>query len=274
MNVLHYWMLEPPRGGIEDQGKPPAFEQHIAGPAGEALDLALFCDESGDPHFIRIRDRGASIDTWQSHWPLIWTARQHLVSVLSLTRMNGGRLLSAHFYCEEGVDGHGAHIKVDWPTMFNFDPDLARGMYEHTFAWRQSLRMLVDSANDDIPLQYRFLSLYRFLEMRFRGDNDKWDYGALNRAPKPCAGEYASLRLDRTFFAELKHLRDRCAHIKSGSGPRRRLGVTGLNHEAEIEVERVLPIVQKICLVIFNEAHAGKVVLSDIRPWYKRIQAP
>jgi hypothetical protein len=42
MNLLWYWMLGPPRGGIIDQGKAAAFTHSIQGPDGQELEASFF----------------------------------------------------------------------------------------------------------------------------------------------------------------------------------------------------------------------------------------
>jgi hypothetical protein len=111
-NVLHYWMVEPPRGGIFDDGKKqPAFEVQMKSHDGRQTDAAVFCDDSGDPEFIRVRDHGATIQTVNANADLVMVAREHVVSVLRFTWFGGGRLLPTSFYTEEPDVGSGASIR-------------------------------------------------------------------------------------------------------------------------------------------------------------------
>jgi hypothetical protein len=269
-NVLHYWMVEPPRGGIFDDGKKqPAFEVQMKSHDGRQTDAAVFCDDSGDPEFIRVRDHGATIQTVNANADLVMVAREHVVSVLRFTWFGGGRLLPTSFYTEEPDVGSGASIRVEWPSSFAFDGNAAKDFFVHTFEKRQSVRLLADGINDDIPLQYRYLSLYKFLEIRFRGDDDRWDHGAITRALGAHRDAFGALRLDRTFEQELNHLRDRCAHIRSGSGKRRRLGVTSLNYEARVEVERLMPILLGVCRDATSSWPAS-TVRAALRRWWGR----
>lgn len=148
----------------------------------------------------------------------------------------------------------------------------AHALFEHTLPQRESLRLLTDGVDESIPAQYRFLSLYKFLELRFRGADDHWDFRALNAACEAQLAAFATLGLGRTFQAELNHLRDRCAHIRTGTGKKRRLGVTALNPAAMKEVRRLLPLLIDICRVVLNKDLEGKVEFKDLRPWYQRIE--
>lgn len=272
MNLLWYWMLDPPRSGISDQGKPAAFTQHLRGSEGQELEASLFLDEHGEPHFVKLRAIGAKdIYDTDRFVDLVEVAREHMLSVLKLAWHDNASYVPMSVFLQEAEDGSGAGLQVEWPSVYGFNSAQAHALYEHTFGHRQSLRLLADGLDARVPIQYRFLSLYKFLEIRYRGDNDRWNFDALRKACDAQLREYEGLKLPRTFQAELKHLRDRCAHIHTGSGKKRRLGVTALNPEALKEVIRMMPLLREICRTVFNSELDGKVAFNDLRSWGERL---
>lgn len=274
MNLLWYWMLDPPRGGIIDQGKTAAFTQHIRGSEGQELEASLFIDEHGEPHFVKIRALGArDVYDTDRFVKLVALAHEHMLSVLKLAWHHNATYVPMSVFLEEAGDGSGAGVQVEWPSAYGFNSGQAHALYEHTFGHRESLRLLADGLDERVPIQYRFLSLYKFLEIRYRGDSDHWDFGALRKACDAQMREYDALQLPRTFQAELKHLRDRCAHIRTGSGRKRRLGVTALNPEALKEATRMMPLLREICRTVFNSELDGKVVFNDLRSLGERWEA-
>jgi hypothetical protein len=270
----YYWIVDPPRGGINDDGsRQPAIVQDIVGVKGEKLQLVLHCDTSGEPHFFCVRvfdvDDVADINRVSE---LLTTVKEHLLSVLRLTWKTSASVVPLQIYMMEPEPSTGANMKIDWPTESPFTPSHAKDMFVHAFPLRQSLRLLTDGMSEQIPIQYRFLSLYKILEIRFMQPDEQWDSQALMAAAANQLHAFATLGLPRSLERELKRLRDRCAHIQTGRHKRRILGVTALNHGALLEVERVLPVLRDICRDIVNRESVGKFILGDLRPWYEKAQ--
>ncbi|WP_186197550.1 hypothetical protein [Burkholderia gladioli] len=271
MNLLWYRMIDPTRGGITEIDKKIAFTQRVQGANSEELDASLFLDDHGEPHFVKIRVFGAKdmFDT-ERFIDLVDTAFEHMLSVLKLTWHRNATYVPLSVFCPEPDDGSGAGLQVEWPSVYGFNPSLAAGVYEHAFKHRESLRLLADGLDDRIPIQYRFLSLYKFLEIRFRNEKDHWDFEALQNACTSQINQYNQLRLPRPLPAELQHLRDRCAHIRTGIGKKRRLGITSLNPLAQKEVSRLMPVLIEICRSVFNSETEGRVTFVNLRPLHER----
>lgn len=272
MNLLWYWMLDPPRGGIADHGQRAAFMQPLRGPNGQELEAYLFLDENGEPHFVKFRAiRARDLHDTNRFTALVDVAREHMLSVLKLAWHHNASYVPLSIFLEEPEDGSGAGVEVQWPSAYGFNPAQAQAIYEHTFGQREILRLLADGLDDRVPIQYRFLSLYKILEIRYRNNKDHWDFEALRTACEAQLMEYGRLGLHRTFQAELSHLRDRCAHIRTGSGKKRRLGVTALNPGALKEVNQIMPLLTEICRAVLNAELDGKVSFNDLRSWIERL---
>ena len=82
MNLLWFWMLDPPRGGIIDQGETAAFTQHLRYLEGQELEASLFLDEHGEPHFVKVLAHGArDIYDTDRFVDLVAVAQQHMLSL-------------------------------------------------------------------------------------------------------------------------------------------------------------------------------------------------
>jgi hypothetical protein len=275
MNLLWYWMLAPARGGFEDKGGKAAFTQPINGPHGQKLEASLYVDDQGEPLFVRVRAIDAdNIHDAERYLELVELAKEHMLSILRFSWHHDASYVPMSIFSQETEGGAGASVVVEWPSIHGFDPQQAHALFHNTFDHRESLRLLTDARDERVPIQYRFLSLYKFLELRYRGSDDLWDLAALSDACRPQLSAFDELKLKRPFVAELHHLRDRCAHIRSGNGKRRRLGVTALNPVALNEIRRMLPLLTEICRTIFNAELSGRVVFNDLRPWPERVLQP
>jgi ABC-type uncharacterized transport system permease subunit len=53
----------------------------------------------------------------------------------------------------------------------------------------------------------------------------------------------------------------------TGSGKKRRLGVSALHPKALKEVTSLMPVLSEMCRTVFNAQLAGKVILTQPIPW-------
>jgi hypothetical protein len=100
-----------------------------------------------------------------------------------------------------------------------------RNVFIKSMNIRHLMKLLSDTQNPSIPLQYKFLSLYKVFELEFR-QKKKWV--GLNEFLKNYETEYRALKLSSRSLPNLLHeLRDKCAHIKIGNEDD--LGIVGLD---------------------------------------------
>lgn len=274
MNLLWYWFVGPHRGGFEDTGENAAFTQHVVVPGEMQLDVSLYLDEGKQPHFVRVRAFEAvdknDTDRFMDH---VVVLAEHMLSVLKMTMGEQVSYGSLTVFCAETEDGRGASLLMEDVGNRLFPCDAAQSLFAHTLDARQSLRLISDSLDPCIPPQYRYLSLYKFLEIRYKKDNDCWDWDELNAACASQLNQFAALGFDRELKAELIRLRDSCAHIKSGKDKKRQLGVTALHPKALRELEKFMPVLTEICREIFNNEMEGKLSLSN-QAWAPRFKKP
>lgn len=265
MNLLWYWLVEPHRGGLTDTGLNAGFLQEVNFDDSARLEIAVYLDEREHPHFVRVRAFDAiDINDTGRFADHVKVLAEHFLSVLKLTWGNQTAYTEMSFFCVESENGSGASFILEESGENVFSCDAAQSLFVHTLKARQSLRLITDSLDPGIPVQYRFLSLYKFLEIRYRNDKDQWDWNDLNLAYASQQEQFLKLNLNRDLRGELNHLRDSCAHVKSGKGKNRRLGVTALNPIALREVEKFMPVLIEICRNIFNTEMVGKISVSEL----------
>ena len=156
----------------------------------------------------------------------------HMLAVLRLTFDADVQLFRrgpAHFSlgCRD-VDGKPSlnfAIREHINAGFVIHADNIRNTFVQTARMRHLTLLLGDTQNGALPLQYRYLSLYKAFELEFRA-RKKWvDLTSLFASVN---ARYLALAVSKRSLVELFHeLRDKCAHIKTGGADH--LGIVGLN---------------------------------------------
>ncbi|MBW5434537.1 hypothetical protein FXB41_07025 [Bradyrhizobium canariense] len=130
------------------------------------------------------------------------------------------------------ISEHFAHLRPDWTNT--------AAVFDRTYNERAFFKLLADVAQPNLPLQYRFLSLYKVIEHEFR-EGKKWP--RLQNFVSPWEAEFRALGVSGQSLPNFLHsLRDKCAHIKVGN----ELGITGLSTADADLVGAVMPILEKV----------------------------
>lgn len=252
----YYWLVEPVGQGLTDDGtNAPAWELPIRTKLGETS-LALFVGASALPTHARMTIPGLVDDALPGALlPILQTAREHLLTVLRLT-LRDEVVLFPHPLWMFANDGDPPSVNLaiqieEGPPAF--DVEAAGRLFGGSFEHREHLRLLADGGTRSLPLQFRFLSLYRLLELELRHQG-KWDEQRLESLLAPHADRFREAGFSRSPVNTLHELRDACAHIRSGRG----LGVTHLNHREAVRVEKALPILLDVCADVLNDAAKGQ----------------
>ena len=262
---LYYWIIAPLRGGIVDTPeRGPAFTVQVQPPDQKVYDLSLYCDKQGNPEFARCRLSNLENESLpETVLPLLQSLKEHLLSVLRLTYRPDV------MFAEPGTvwtfinDGDPANFSllIDEFGSRSYDPEPTRNLFIQSFEVRELVRLYVDGVDARLPLQYQFLSLYKLLELRYR-KNGHWNKKRLAELLGPYSKNFKGRGFRGEPAATLHGLRDKCAHIRTGSkGKREVLGVTHLNLPEVARLERILPVLRAACAVSINERVAGKFVL-------------
>jgi hypothetical protein len=263
---LYYWIFAPLRGGIVDRpDRLPSFAIDVVDLDRKTYQVGLYCDEEGHPHFARCRipdlaDRSIP----EASLPLLQSIREHLLSVLRLTYRIDTMLAqpqSAWAFIENDKPPT-VDLKVkELGGAKEFVAESAKDLFIHSYQIRELVRLYSDGVDPRIPLQYRYLSLYKILENKYR-HHGHWNKLELSRLLARFSKEAAEAGVSGEVANTLHDLRDKCAHIKTGSsGKREMLGVTHLNLKEVSRVEKVLPLMRAACALVINERAEGKFEL-------------
>jgi len=114
-----------------------------------------------------------------------------------------------------------------------------------TFDRHALFDLLADSQRSSVPLQYRYLSLFKVLEHEFQVVN-KWG-DRLQAFLGPHDGEFQRISGGRrSLRSEVCDLRDKAAHIKIGKTDAP--GIAGLGSQDAQRVSRLLPLLHRIVM--------------------------
>jgi len=192
----------------------------------------------------------------ESDLETIQIIKEHVLSILRLTYDHTVTLFPRPLwtFTQEG-QRPSFNVEIRKTTNPHFHPfiDNIRNVFVTTFPTRVQMRLLSDSQDGRLPLQYRYLSLYKLLEMEYK-EKGKWtkEYREFVNRYEIEFKKLGILKKPANFIHEL---RDRCAHIKTG---KEAYGVTELSRNDMIEVEKVLPLMTNICTNLLNQKYREK----------------
>jgi len=189
---------------------------------------------------------------------MIQLAREHMLSVL--------RIVYDHqiYYWRGSIwnfidDGDPPNMNMsvsEWRDSAQLNTNAVSTAFATTIPLREELRLLLDADLEHIPLQYRYLSLYRLLELHY-SSNGKWRDGDLDALI-----QRANASITRK---DIQTLRQKCAHIKTTnrkSPTGESFGVTHLNQQELVHVAAALPGLKSVCTQLINELGQGKFMLT------------
>jgi hypothetical protein len=189
----------------------------------------------------------------ESDLDIIQTIKEHILSVLRLTYDHSVSLFPRTMwnFVREG-EKPGLHVRINELVNPHSDSQVenARNVFVATFPIRVQIKLLSDSQDKRLPLQYRYLSLFKLLEMEFKKKRS-WisEYDDFIDSFKE---EFKSLGIRMKPASYIHCLRDRCAHITTGKDA---LGITQLSNKDMVEVNRFLPLMTKICVSAIDKKH-------------------
>lgn len=264
-----YYAVEPLLPEYRDDGNiRPLFTVPVKTPS-KTYEVALF---GTDQHVYMIRimvpdlEEGEEGQIPEADWRVVYALKEHMVSVLRITFDHDVSLYPRNFWNFIDMDGEPSlHIEIR--EVINPDYKLngenIRNVFVNTSAARNEIKLFSDAQDERIPLQYRYLSLYKILELEFMGKSG-WRQPDFSRFMGGFRVEFDTLGLgQRKLEGYVRDLRNRCAHLRRGMAL---FGVTMLNNKDAAEVERFLPLMTKICATILNTKYEGKFRLATTPP--------
>jgi hypothetical protein len=253
----YYWAIEPFRGDIKDDpSRVPVFKIPMDW-YGTLYELTVFCDEQGSPEIARLRIPNLPEEKIpEKVSPIIQTVKEHLLTALRATFR---RDISLWDHCAwaffDEDKPYSINLRADYFGRDIFEPDKSSGFFVATFPMREVVRLYVDGTNPGLPLQYRFLSMYKILENHFKSKG-RWNKKALDVFLEKFSSEFYAQGFQGNLAGVLHNLRDKCAHIKVGTR-RESLGVTHLNHVEAVRAEKALKVLNNVCASVLNERAEG-----------------
>lgn len=156
-------------------------------------------------------------------------------------------------------------LKVSTTTTrpeLNIDHNLLTAALNAPEEFRNIIKLFSDSTYSYIPIQYRYLSLFKILEYAFKHNRTKWSpkldllFGHFKR-------EYLEMGISKKSMKALFiDLRDKCAHIKLGDA--NYLGIIGIGSRDMELVQKFMPLLVKVVQKLVFEKY--RVEGTEIRP--------
>ncbi|MBI2170868.1 MAG: hypothetical protein HYU30_02440 [Chloroflexi bacterium] len=168
---FYYWLIEPIPHEFEDTSESiPAFEIPIRfGTVTHTL--ALFVGDGGLPQYARLRLSNIETENIpEAILPMLQSVKEHLISVLRVTFDPQMTLFPYPFwtFIEEGKPNRTGLEITQFAQKVASDPERVKRVFVGSFSHREELRLFVDGLDQRLPLQYRYLSLYKILELEFK----------------------------------------------------------------------------------------------------------
>jgi len=257
MNICYYYLIVEPL--LQEYHDEPAVEpasHAIVKTKSKEYKISFFTNNN-QLYMIRIDIPNVPSETIpEEDLEPIQTLKEHILSVLRLTYDHDISLFPRRIWNFRKIgQAPNLHIKIDEVINPNFDPSVEniRNVFVTTFPMRVQIKLFSDSQDKRLPLQYRYLSLYKLLELEFK-KKGKWTNGFRNFTSK-FEDDFRSLGKDKKLMNYIHELRDKCSHIKLKKNI---LGVTQLSNRDMLEVHRFLPLMTRICLNMMDEKHPDK----------------
>lgn len=266
MQCFYYWVLQPPSRRITDkEGRSPTLEVTIKF-RDQDYKVALFSDVDCRPEFVRLTIPGLDEERIPDDLlPFIQSVREHMLTTLRLAYDENARFFPFHFW---NFKPEGQTSTTDMEIALNLRPmlnaDLLRNLFTSSLNHREEFRLFNNGTNEGIPAQYRFLSLYKLLEMRFK-KRGQWQQG-FSELIEAFRATFEQNQLPGDPTSLIHSFRDKCAHIRTG-GKRELLGVSELNHKELATVLKVLPIMIEMGAKILGDLTENRVAIRPATGW-------
>jgi hypothetical protein len=264
MKCGYYWILNPPLKRIVDnEHKIPSLEISVRFKANE-YKVSILTNEENRPQVIKLVIPGlAKEEIPKDLLPFMQSVREHMLTALRLSFDPHVSLFDLHVwsFCTDDKTPS-INVEVDWRYNPQFNADLTHNVFAHSFAHREQFRLFSNGTNEGIPIQYRFLSMYKLIEMQFRR-RGKWSNEKLCELARRFEMNFRRKGVTGDPVKEIHACRDKCVHVRTGK-KREALGVSELNHKEVLSVMKVLPVMAKMGAEILKELTGSRVVVQPV----------
>ena len=257
MNTCYYYLfVEPLQNEYIDSGNNEPASFAMIKTQSKQYTVSFFKTQN-QLYMIRIEIPSVPDETIpESDCDTIQMIKEHVLSVLRLTYDHDVSLFPRPMwnFIKEG-EKPSLHVKISEIVNPNFDPHVEniRDVFVKTYSLRVQTKLLSDSQDKRLPLQYRYLSLYKSLELEFK-KKGKWviEYKEFLDSFKV---DFKNLGVQMKPANYIHCLRDRCAHITTGKDV---IGITQLSNKDMAEVSKFLPLMIKICVSMLDKNYPSK----------------
>lgn len=259
---LYYWLVEPTRDVFLDTSESqPAFELQIESDWGENK-FALFVSDDKIPEYARLTIPNLEEEKIPEEiLPMIQAVKEHLLSILRITYYENVTLFPTSVWTFlEDISSYSMGLEIQKFSNYKIDIDRAKRLLVGSFPYREELRLFIDGYDGRIPLQYRYLSLYKIIELHYKKQG-QWNEEGLELLLGTYTSRFSDIKVTMKPASHIHMLRAKCAHIKTGKS-KESFGVTQLNHKETVDVSKILPIMSDICIDILNERANGEFVIG------------
>jgi len=261
MKCGYYWIINPPPNQVTDDGnRIPAVDVTIECNGTEHKAL-VFTNSSGRPELIKALLTGLpSQEIPEDCLPFLQSIKEHMLTALRLAYDENISAWDFSMWSfAEDDKTPSLNVAVKLPSR-PVTPDVISNLFAQSLNFREQFRLYSNGVNEGIPAQYRFLSLYKLIEMQFRRKG-KWNQSKLRELVQQFDSDFRQKGIKNDPIAAIHAYRDKCAHITSGKR-RDSIGVSELNHKELVSVLTILPVVARIGAEILRQLTEGKVVIQ------------
>lgn len=236
-------------------------------------EVAIIGDQTGIPQMIRIAVAGLPTEEVpEGALPTIQLLKEHALSVLSLVDDPSATLyhFSASTFVPDGAPP-GLHIRMEaFKTAMEFDSVSFESIFHSGFEMRRQLRLLAESRSHTIPLHYRYLSLYRILELRYKAGG-VWtaDFKTSLAEFEPRFQELSICPQALSNYIEI--CRNRCAHGRFKNSKTDEPGITTLDNKALTEIQRFMPLLTELAIEAINTHPDSRGFKLSTKPFIKEV---
>lgn len=260
-----YYVIEPAVGEYRDDDThkpvwtvPIAVRRKGSGDVVKTFSLSVFGDHN---RIFMFKVRVPEFDEANAEKDLeiVQGVKETAIAVLRLTYDPQAEIHPLTFAAdEEDEKPYSVGLKMQELLNENFrlHYENIRASFVNAWPMKYDIKLLSYGIHPTLPLEFRFLSLYKLLELNLKGKG-KWG-SEYNKLLAGFEGEYTVLNVSNLKFRNyIEDLRDRCAHIKSKREDVP-MGITMLSNKDALEVDKVIPLMIKICASVINAHEENK----------------
>ncbi len=246
---FNYWPLHPLLNSYDDEGSSDLFVIPVDVEGVGRFEAAAIGVGSAIT-MIRVATLDSDGKLTPTQQEALQTIKAHLLAVLRLTydidiqlahRMGTFMAIGTPDVAEKPNLHIRLHVPQDNKAM-NWNN--VKNVFMGSTAIRPLMILIADMQDGALPVQYRYLSLYKAFELEFKSGAG---WSGLKEILNNVEPEYIRLGISQKKLLSLFHdLRDRCAHIKTGN--KERLGLVGLPDKELQVVESLLPLLVKVLI--------------------------